>query len=97
MAQSCRDFVGCEGSYHTVKCGTVWKKIYMVFGEILHRVLCYSLGERLKDAWRVITWYNMAHSGRVFIGCVERYHTANCGTVWQRVYRMCRELLNHTI
>ena len=47
--------------------------------------------------WRVITPHTVAQSGREFIGCVESFHTAHCGTVWQRVYRVCGELSHRTL
>jgi len=51
----------------------------------------------------------VALSGREFIGCVERFHNSNCGTVRQRritspqnvaqpgrVYRVCEEISHRT-
>jgi len=37
--------------------------------------------ESLMALWRVITPHIVAQSGRAFIGCVESYHCAQCGTV----------------
>jgi len=46
---------------------------------------------------RVITPHNVEQSGREFLGCVDSYNTAQCGTVWKRVNRVCVDLLHRTL
>ena len=70
------------------------QRIYRGCSKLSHRTLWHNLAENLYVVWRYITQYSVAQFGRVFLGFVESYHTAHCGTVFQRVYLGCRELLH---
>jgi len=73
---------------------TMWHsqaESYKVCRELSHRKMWDRLAESLKGVLKVITPHNLAQSFREFIGCVERYYTTICGSVWRRIDMVCGE------
>ena len=79
----------CGELLHRAVCHSLAESLYGVWRDFTPHIAAQYGREFLGC---VESYHTAKQSGRQLTGRVESYNTTQCGTVWQRFYRVCREL-----